>query len=102
MIQTRQRSSRGASPPGIEIRHARGCPAITEGRGTCAPAFRAIVYSKRDARKLQKTFPTLTAAKLWRQDALVDLRRGKLRHRRQRRFAKSLSSGSRTPPPATS
>jgi hypothetical protein len=42
------------------------------------PTFRAIVYSQRDARKIQKTFPTLSAAKIWRQDALVDLRRGRL------------------------
>src|SRR3954470_8463849 len=78
MTQLRHRSSRAARAPGIEIRHARSCPATAEGPCACAPTFRAIVYSKHDARKIQKTFQTLSAAKVWRQDALVDLRRGKL------------------------
>jgi hypothetical protein len=79
MTPTRKRSTRAARAPGIEIRHSRGCPAASDGPCTCAPTFRAIVYSQRDARKIQQTFPTLSAAKIWRQDALVDLRRGKLR-----------------------
>ncbi len=66
-------------PQGIEIRHARSCPGNAGGSCECAPRFRAIVYSKRDDRRIQKTFPSLSAAKLWREDALVDLRRGVLR-----------------------
>src|SRR4051794_6559697 len=78
MTQSRQRRLGGARPPGIEIRHSRSCPGITGASCTCAPTFRAIVYSKRESRKIQKTFPTLSAAKIRRQDALVDLRRGAL------------------------
>ena len=102
MTQSRQRRNRAASPPGIEIRHARGCPAHAEGRCTCAPAFRAIVYSKRDARKIQKTFPTLSAAKVWRQDALVDLRRGKLHAPSTATLREIAQHGSRTPPGTSS
>jgi integrase len=43
------------------------------------PGYRAVVRSKRDRRKIQKTFTTPAAAVMWRQDAVVDLRRGKLR-----------------------
>src|SRR4051812_25738000 len=64
---------------GIEIRHARSCAVNSGGDCSCAPAFRAIVHSKREGRKIQRTFPTLSAAQIWRQDALVDLRRGVLR-----------------------
>ena len=70
-------SSRGACPRDRDTTFP-GCPAASDGPCTCAPTFRAIVYSQRDARKIQQTFPTLSAAKIWRQDALVDLRRGKL------------------------
>jgi integrase len=64
---------------GIEVRHARACPARLGGACACSPGYRAVVRSKRDKRKIQKTFSTPTAAAIWRQDALVDLRRGKLR-----------------------
>jgi integrase len=37
------------------------------------------VFSTRDGKKIRKSFPTQTAAKAWRQDALVGLRRGSLR-----------------------
>jgi integrase len=72
------RASRGQRPVGIEIRHARSCATASGAECTCAPAFRAIVHSKREGRKIQKTFPSLSAAQIWRQDALVDLRRGAL------------------------
>src|SRR3954453_13792073 len=70
---------RSERPVGIEIRHARSCGAKGGGDCTCAPAFRAIVHSKREGRKIQRTFPTLSAAQIWRPDALVDCRRGELR-----------------------
>jgi integrase len=79
MTPSSRRVARPERPVGIEIRHARSCGIYSGVDCTCAPAFRAIVHSKRDGRKIQKTFPTLSAAQLWRQDALVDLRRGALR-----------------------
>lgn len=64
---------------GIEPRHSRGCPAKGWERCSCSPAFRAEVYSKREAKKIRKTFPTLSAAKSWRIDMLGAKRRGTLR-----------------------
>jgi integrase len=37
------------------------------------------VYSKRDGKKIRKTFPTLAAAKLWRADAIGENHKGTLR-----------------------
>lgn len=65
--------------PGIEVRHLESCPAFPKGskaRCACTPTYRAIV-STPDG-KLQRAFPTLAAAKQWREDARVDLRRGAL------------------------
>jgi integrase len=42
-------------------------------------AYRASVWSARDNKRIRRTFPTLAAAKAWRQDAQVALRRGELR-----------------------
>jgi integrase len=42
-------------------------------------AYRASVWSARDEKRIRRTFPTLAAAKAWRQDAQVALRRGELR-----------------------
>jgi integrase len=47
-----------------------------EKRGS---AYRASVWSARDNKRIRRTFPTLAAAKAWRQDAQVALRRGELR-----------------------
>jgi integrase len=74
--------------PGIRIRHSRSCPTRTggqcPGRKTrdgegCEPAFEASVYSRRDGRKLRKTFPTLGAAKSWRTHAASSVANNKLR-----------------------
>jgi hypothetical protein len=65
--------------PGIRIRHGRSCGTRTGGRCTCEPAIEGQVWSKRDGRRLTKTFHgkgALTAAKQWRIDALGGLRRG--------------------------
>ncbi len=67
--------------PGLRARHARRC-AYPE-RCDCTPAWEAFVFDKRTERKIRKTFATKTAAKLWRQDALVALRRGDLRAPRE-------------------
>ncbi len=64
--------------PGVRTRHARSCSAPV-GRCTCKPSYEAWVYSKRDGRKLRKTFPTLAAAKAWRVDATSAVNKGRLR-----------------------
>jgi hypothetical protein len=69
------RWSRSQTSPGIVERHAR---ASNGELCTCKPAYQAHVYDKRTRKLIRRTFPTKTAAKLWRQDALVALRRGQL------------------------
>jgi integrase len=61
--------------PGIAERHARGC---ATDPCTCKPTYQAHVFDARTGKRIRRTFPTKTAAKLWRQDALVALRRGQL------------------------
>ena len=64
---------------GIRVRHARSCAARKGERCTCKPAFQAQVYDAQSGRQVWRTFPTISAAKLWRSDAQVALRRGMLR-----------------------
>ena len=64
---------------GIAVRHARSCPARGDGPCRCSPTYQAQVWSSRDRKRVTKTFPSLAAAKSWRQDAAVALRRGTLR-----------------------
>lgn len=64
---------------GIEVRHARACPAFGGGRCKCTPTYRAAVYSARERRKIRRAFPTLAAAKAWRADAAGLVRRGALK-----------------------
>ena len=64
---------------GITVRHSRGCASRGGGRCSCKPTYQAKVWSARDQTPIRKTFPTVTAAKTWRQDAAVALRRGTMR-----------------------
>lgn len=66
------------TPTGIRPRHARSC-AAPEGACNCSPTWEASVYSKREGRKLRKTFPTQAAAKAWRADATTAVRKGSMR-----------------------
>lgn len=63
---------------GIEERHARDCRARAGGRCDCRPSYRAQVFDKRTGRRIRRTFPTHAAAKTWRQDAIVAVRKGTL------------------------
>jgi integrase len=71
--------------PGIVERHARFCAARTaaarrEGaRCSCTPSFEAWTWSPRDGRKIRRSFPTPSAAKVWRRDAASDVARGRMR-----------------------
>ena len=65
---------------GIRKRHARKCPAYADrsARCRCKPSYEAFVYIAREDRKLRETFPTEAAAKAWRADTVVNVRRGKI------------------------
>jgi len=64
---------------GITKLHSKGCPGKEGGRCRCGAGWEASVYSKRESKKIRKTFPTLAAAKGWRSEALSALERGALR-----------------------
>jgi integrase len=67
--------------PGITIRHARNCPTsrARDARCQCKPTYQAHVWSAREGKRIRKTFPTIGAARTWRQDALPELRKGTMR-----------------------
>jgi integrase len=62
---------------GITEKHGRSCR-HPSGRCGCAPTYQAQVWDAKTGRRLSKTFPSKTAARQWRQDAIVGLRRGEL------------------------
>src|SRR2546421_8316017 len=65
---------------GVWARHKPGCPARTRGgRCRCTPTYQAAVWSGRERKRIRREFPTLAAAKAWRQDAQVALRQGTMR-----------------------
>src|SRR5512133_53521 len=74
-----RRASSMASTPGIRARHSRACASRTGARCNCQPSYEAFVFSKRDGKKIRKTFPTMAAAKNWRSDATRAVRLKKLR-----------------------
>jgi integrase len=55
---------------GIRQRHGRSCRG-----GRCQCSWEAFVYSKRDGKKIRKTFPTLAEARTWRQESGVAVRK---------------------------
>jgi integrase len=70
-------------PEGIIARHSHGCPARWDtgperGPCRCTPRYQAQVWSPGDRKRISRTFPSLAAAKAWRHDASVALRRGTL------------------------
>ena len=66
-------------PTGITKRHSRNCRAREGGRCHCDAGWEASVFSKRENKKIRKTFPREAEAKSWRADALAALARGGLR-----------------------
>jgi integrase len=54
-----------------------GCRA-RQGPCRCSPRYQAQVWSPRDRKRISRTFPNQAAAKAWRHDASVALRRGTL------------------------
>lgn len=64
---------------GIMKRHSKGCPGRAGGRCNCDAGWEASVFSKRDGKKIRRTFAREAEAKSWRADALHALARGGLR-----------------------
>jgi len=64
---------------GVRKRHSKGCSARDGGRCNCKAGYEAWVFSKRDGRKIRRTFAREAEAKAWRADALTALARGGLR-----------------------
>jgi integrase len=64
---------------GIRERHSRMCPSSSGSKCVCSPSFEASVFDRRSGKKIRKSFPTAAAAKAWRADASVGLRRGTMR-----------------------
>jgi integrase len=65
--------------PGIRVRHRRTCATRQGGKCNCDPAYEGWVFSKRDGKKIRRTFARESEAKLWRADALVQLSKGAMR-----------------------
>ncbi len=59
---------------GMRQRHGNRCKG-----GRCECPWEVFVYSKRDGKKIRKSFPTRAAAKSWRSDQLAAANRGALR-----------------------
>jgi integrase len=60
---------------GVRQRHGRGC---ARKRG-CKCKYEAFVYSKRDGKKIRKTFASQAAAAAWRNDASTAVRKKLMR-----------------------
>jgi integrase len=64
---------------GIRKLHSKGCTGRDHGRCSCGAGWEVSVFSKRDGKKIRKTFPTKAEAKTWRVDAAAQLAKGGLR-----------------------
>jgi integrase len=64
---------------GIQKRHGRSCGTRSGGECNCKPTYQGNVWSAREKKRIFKTFPTHGAAKTWRGDAQVALRKGTMR-----------------------
>jgi integrase len=65
--------------PGITTRHRKPCRSREGGRCNCRPSYEAWVFSKRDGRKIRRTFSDLSEAKSWRSDAQGAVRKRTMR-----------------------
>jgi hypothetical protein len=63
---------------GITRRHTRRCESRDGGSCSCRPTYQAQAWSARERKPLRRSFPTLSQARAWRQEAQVDLRRRRL------------------------
>ena len=77
---TLPRQSRSGLPDGITARHRRGCSKAgqPDWKCGCPPRYQVQVWSRRDQRRMSRTFPKLAAAKGWKRDAEQALEAGEL------------------------
>jgi integrase len=84
-MQAPNDGSKRRAPEGIVVKHRAGCPAaaVNGDRCRCKPAYQANVWDPaaldsngNAGKRVRKTFPTLGAAKAWRNDALAQLGHG--------------------------
>jgi integrase len=71
-----------ASTTGIRTRHSRTCKTRDSGSCNCDPSYEAFVYSKRDGKKIRRTFTgkgAYAAARSWRTDAAQQVKNRQLR-----------------------
>src|SRR3954453_6714290 len=61
---------------GIEKRHKRACKSRGGGRCNCTATYQATVFDARTSKRTRRNFPTEAAAKGWRRDAYIAIRRG--------------------------
>ena len=64
---------------GIILRHLKECKSQSDGRCNCRPTYQASVWSKRDQRRIKKSFATIAEAKAWRAETQTAVRRGTMR-----------------------
>jgi integrase len=64
---------------GIRKRHSKGCASREGSRCNCNAGYEAWVFSKREGKKIRRTFGRRAEAKSWRTDALRALSRGEIR-----------------------
>lgn len=70
--------SEKARHPGIAVRHRKRCASHHQRACSCRPSYQAQVWSPRDDTPIRRSFPTLAAARAWRAEAQVAVRRGQL------------------------
>ena len=74
-----RRPRRKAAREGIRKRHSRACASRADAACNCAPSWEAAAWSPRDGKRIYRAFPTLAAAKAWRDDANVAIKQGRMR-----------------------
>jgi hypothetical protein len=86
---SRERKSRYE---GIVLRHARGCRSRGGGRCSCIPTYQAQAWSAPEQKTIRKTFSNLDAARGWRHESQVALRKGMLRSSSHLTFEEAAST----------
>ena len=81
---------------GIRKRHSKGCGARDSGRCSCNAGYEAWVFSKRDGKKIRRTFVQKAEAKSWRADALGALSRGGMRAAKKTTLGEAWVTGPRS------
>jgi integrase len=78
----RPRAKRAKRPAGVEVRHQKQCASHDGRRCSCSPTFSAVVVVGRvngKRKRKREPFPTEAEAVAWRNEALVAIKKGKLR-----------------------